>query len=426
MIEGSERSKLSPTPRARATAEDTRDWVAGLGRRAMSELSTIMGGQAAAKGSVGVVDFFCGCGGLSVGFEAIGRLTPSYRLLAAADFDEHAVETYAENLPIRPTVKDLSLRGGKGQDSYLPVKWQGPLVVIGGPPCQGFSAHGKKNRSRSDERNDLILSFARHAVALTPDLIVMENVPEVLAERHWDRFQAFREILERAEYTVRAQIHNLAGFGVPQERFRALIIASRGGHAMPVPFLRPADFRSVRDAIGNLPAVAAGVVDPDDPMHVSSAHRASTLETIRQIPKNGGSRPQGVGPKCLDEVDGFRDVYGRMSWDSPANTITAYSRNPASGRYIHPEQDRGLTVREAALLQGFPSQFVFRGPFGNRYKQIGNAVPPTFATYLAAHVLGELMGGPWDERRPDGIDVVEPISNSFSSGIAGRKSRSNG
>ncbi len=127
----------------------------------------------------------------------------------------------------------------------------------------------------------------------------------------------------------------------------------------------------------------------------------------------------------MDRVDGFRDVYGRMYWDRPANTITAYARNPASGRYVHPHQNRGLTVREAALLQGFPLRFRFEGPFDHRFLQIGNAVPPIFSAYLAAHLLGELRSpSPPSLSNLDGvIEVCSPTSNSFSSGIAGRKKR---
>jgi len=380
-----------------------------------------------ASGPIEVIDLFCGCGGLAAGFEAIGRSINSFRLAGAADLDPHAADTFDRNLPVRVRREDLAVVAASDDNidnflSSLGLVSGAPKVLIGGPPCQGFSAHGKRLRRESDERNHLVDAFARIARRLNPDFIVMENVPELLAHKYLDRFQSLKKLLD-PDYIVRARIHNLAGFGVPQARFRALVLASPRPFRMPDPFLTDsADYRTVRSAIGHLPPIGPRSPSPDDPMHACTRHRASTVATIRQIPKDGGSRPPGVGPKCLDRVDGYRDVYGRMFWDRPANTITGYSRNPASGRYVHPEQDRGLSIREAALLQAFPSSWMFEGPFDDRFQQIGNAVPPQFAAHLAAHILTELSRDPNEvvEMNTDG-DVLEPTSNSFSSSIPGRK-----
>lgn len=377
-----------------------------------------------ANGPIQVVDLFCGAGGLSTGFEIVGRMTPSYRLVGAIDVDVQATRTYHHNLGLQPLVADLAGLNANPSDCEKLIKQLGvrrdrPLVVIGGPPCQGFSAHRKKSRDPEDGRNELIESFTALVLALNPDFIAFENVPEVTAKKYWARFEAMCETFVSHGYMVNFEIHNLAEFSVPQERFRALMLAGRRKFRMPRPFLERRNFMSVRDAIGHLPFVEAGQLDVDDPMHVSSRHRSETIETIKQVPLNGGSRPAGVGPRCLQVVDGFRDVYGRLHWDRPANTITAYARNPASGRFTHPEQHRGLTVREAALLQGFPPNFEFLGPFDDRFSQIGNAVPPKFAAFLAAHIFGELTS------EDDAVPEVEfkriPSSNSFSSGLAGRK-----
>lgn len=385
--------------------------------------------EKAARGNWQIVDLFCGCGGLSTGFEHFGRLTKSYRLLASADLNPVAIETFAANLPIRPLARDLGAiaRDPKAIRQFikeLNVDTAKPLIVIGGPPCQGFSAHRKKHGPSDDSRNSLVSAFAEIAAHLDPEFIVFENVPEVLSKKHWELFSKMRKQLESHGYKVRAQIHNLAGFGVPQERFRALIVASKAPILLPRPFLPRERFRTVRQAIGPLEPVSPGERNTD-PMHFCANHKESTLRVIRAVPKNGGSRPPGVGPRCLNEVDGFRDVYGRMSWDRPANTITANSRNPAGGRYVHPTQNRGLTVREAALLQGFPKGFIFDGSFDDKFLQIGNAVPPVFATYLAACLwrniiepIAEIPEGESEE------DIVSPLSNSFSSGIAGRKKSS--
>lgn len=190
---------------------------------------------------------------------------------------------------------------------------------------------------------------------------------------------------------------------------------------MPKSLLGKNEYRTVRDAIGALESVKPGEVK-SDPMHFCAGHKKTTIDVIKAVPKNGGSRPPGVGPKCLQKVDGFRDVYGRMYWDRPSNTITANSRNPAGGRYVHPDQNRGLTVREAALLQGFPLDYTFAGSFDDKFRQIGNAVPPLFAAMLASSIWDSIFSETCScEPEELAADQSEPLSNSFSSGIAGRK-----
>ena len=406
------------------------DVLAGaLGKRATLQIADLhLASASLASGPIDVIDLFSGCGGLSLGFEFIGRLTDSFRLQAAVDINPHAVATYTRNLPISALRLDLSAESRtesslQALSAKLGIRRSRPLILVGGPPCQGFSAHQKKNGPRRDDRNQLITVFARIAEFLEPDFVILENVPELLAERNWKLFEMLQSRLGASGDHVRAQIHNLAGFGVPQERFRALVMASKWPFEMPQGFLPPDQYRTVRDVIGSLPPVHPGLRCRVDPMHYCTNHRRSTVDVLRQVPKDGGRRPPGVGPACLDRVDGFRDVYGRMYWDRPANTITASARNPASGRFAHPEQDRGLTIREAGLLQGFPKEFYFEGPFDDKFLQIGNAVPPIFSCYLAAHVLGQWLG---QQQAPAKIlqfrsDVTTPTSNSFSSGIAGRK-----
>jgi DNA (cytosine-5)-methyltransferase 1 len=160
-------------------------------------------------------------------------------------------------------------------------------------------------------------------------------------------------------------------------------------------------------------------------MHYTAGHRESTLATIRAVPKDGGSRPADVGPECLRRFEArqgkpaYEDVYGRLHWDRPSITITAYSRNPASGRFVHPDQDRGLSVREAALLQGFPSTYHFHGTLDQRFRQIGNAVPPVFAAYLAGHLLGELAAP--SEFRGEDKSIRASVGPSFARMIPGLK-----
>lgn len=303
-----------------------------------------------------------------------------------------------------------------------------PLVLIGCAPCQGFSSHRKKD-PRKDERNDLIACFAKIAVELQPDIVLMENVPELLHAKHWKHFTEFKRTLEAAGYTVRAQIHNAAEYGVPQERFRALVIASKSERLthMPRPTHRPGNYRTVRDAIGHLPPLDAGHFDENDPMHITSKHRPETVRLLQAIPRDGGSRsalPDSMIKDCHRSVDGFRDVYGRLWWDRPAVSITARCRTPSCGRFTHPEQHRGLTVREAAQLQSFPSNWIFDGPFDDKYKQIGNAVAPEFAKAIA-----ETIDSSWATDEPptkDDLaqDIRRAISRSISSSLSAWKRRS--
>lgn len=356
--------------------------------------------RTAEQGSVDVIDMFCGCGGMSAGFVAVNGASPSYRLVGAVDVDGVAVRTYERNLGIRPhstSVADLARRPAllRSTISTMRTDPRMPLVLIGCAPCQGFSSHRNEN-GEGDPRNSLFADFVKIAVNLQPEAVVIENVPEILTDRYWPLVAHARKLLEGAGYYVNLGVHNMAEFGVPQERFRILMLAMRRPFLPPRGFLERKDFRTVREAIGALPPVVAGERHPGDPMHFTAGHKESTIATIRAVPKDGGSRPEHVGPECLRRAKArngravYEDVYGRLFWDKPAITVTAYARNPASGRYVHPEQDRGLSVREAALLQSFPRNYEFTGSLDERFRQIGNAVPPAFAAFLAAHIKEQL------------------------------------
>ncbi len=368
------------------------------------------------------VDLFCGCGGMSYGFHKMAEFTGKLRWAGAVDIDKHAIDTYARNYGHEPSNINLAEEDVDVIKQSLDLDERNALILIGCAPCQGFSAHRKKDHSGPDSRNTLVGRFAEIAVAMQPKLIIMENVPDLLAKKHWNNYQAFKNTVEAAGYHIAVKILNMADYGTPQARFRTVLLASRDFiPTLPEPVFKPDQYRTVRDAIGNLPPLAAGGKDPDDPMHMTSKHRKETIDILKQVPKDGGNRPRGVGPQCLDKVEGFYDVYGRLAWDKTAVTITARCRTPSCGRFIHPEQDRGLSVREAGLLQGFPADFYFEGPFDDKYKQIGNAVSPIFSTRIAGHVLTMLAG----QNLGDIEETIDkPYFSSYSGMIAHVKNQS--
>ena len=413
--------------------EDFRDLKRSLVKMTQESLASFLPltREAYYNNPIQVIDFFSGAGGTSLGFAALNNVVPAFKMLGGCDINRVSAETYSRNFGtpiicediVRLANEDRALEELLDTIGYDSNK---STVLIGCAPCQGFSSHRKRHWDKEDDvRNSLVMAFASIVRKIMPDVIIMENVPEFLSKKYWHYFSAAKKCYEQLGYTVKEQIYNAASFGVPQDRFRTIVIGMKKEFLLPEGFLKPSEYRTVRDAISKLPTVAAGIADPNDPMHKSAAHKKSTIDVIKQVPHDGGSRPEGIGPACLDRVKGFSDVYGRLYWDKPSITITHYARNPASGRFTHPEQDRGLTAREAALLQSFPNEFEFTGKSDDIYRQIGEAVPPMLSSAVAANVLIELLSiEPNDDEialSPQSIN--EPVSSSYSSVIAGIKMR---
>lgn len=427
------RSSIEAAQDAQEPAQDIRASAQLAGEAVATGISSYWSRALAADhGPIRVMDMFSGCGGMSTGFRAVNGIGPIFDIRGAVDIDAVANRSYEANHGVSPLCEDLGklARSPKKLQDFLDRTGfgQGPAnVLIGCAPCQGFSSH-RNDEGEDDPRNSLFVDFARIAAKIQPDAVVVENVPEILTERYWPFVERARKILENAGYYVHVNVHNMAEFGVPQERFRALMLAMKRPFAPPEGFLTRSEFLTVRDAISGLPPVEPGWRHPLDPMHFSAGHKQSTIETIRAVPKDGGSRPDHVGPACLRRAKQrtgkaiYEDVYGRLYWDKPAITITAYARNPASGRFVHPEQDRGLTVREAALLQSFPRDYEIQGGLDERFRQIGNAVPPAFSAYLAMHVVGEMLARPLPAKTFD-KGIVAPVGHSFSRMIPSLKTK---
>lgn len=323
------------------------------------------------------IDLFCGCGGVTVGLKLAG-----FRVLGAVDVDPMSIKTYKANH------RDVILWE---QDIRKLEPWQlldtlglekGGLDLLAGcPPCQGFSTMRTLNGAVrvDDPRNNLLMEFERFVEALLPRAVMLENVPGLAADK---RFVAFYRKLEKLGYQGGHRILNAADYGVPQRRRRLIYLAGMG---IEIPFPKKnSRKKTVREAIGGLSKAG----ESGDPVHDMPEKRTpKILEMISLIPKDGGSRRDLPGEFQLDchkRCNGFKDVYGRMAWDDVAPTITSGCFNPSKGRFLHPEENRAITMREAALLQGFPRRYRFPTTENKSAValMIGNALPPPF---IAAH-----------------------------------------
>jgi DNA (cytosine-5)-methyltransferase 1 len=323
------------------------------------------------------IDLFSGCGGLTVGLKKAG-----FRVLGAVDVNPLSVKTYKANHR-DVEVWESNIRVLKPADLLQKIGLnEGELDLLAGcPPCQGFSTMRTLNGAVNvaDPRNDLLLEFQRFVEALRPRAVMMENVPGLADD---ERFVAFCRKMKNLGYLGNHRVLNAAEYGVPQRRRRLIYLAGLG---MEIPFAgKAAKMKTVEDAIDGLPKAGQS----GDPVHDMPENRTpKVLEIIRLIPKDGGSRrdlPEKYQLECHKRCTGFKDVYGRMAWKDVAPTITSGCFNPSKGRFLHPEEDRAITMREAALLQGFPRRYKFPTTDNKSAValMIGNALPPPF---IAAH-----------------------------------------
>lgn len=319
------------------------------------------------------VDLFCGCGGLTVGLKRAG-----FRVLGAVDVDSLSVKTYkANHRDVKLWEKDIRELDPQELLDTLGLKKGGLGLLAGCPPCQGFSTMRTLNGKLGvdDPRNDLLVEFERFVEALRPRSVMLENVPGLAADK---RYAAFCKRLKDLGYLGAHKILNAADYGVPQRRRRLIYLA---GYGVQIPFAEKVKERNtVADAIRGLPKAGKS----GDPVHdMQERHSPRILALIKSIPRNGGSRtdlPRESQLACHKRCDGFKDVYGRMAWKDVAPTITSGCFNPSKGRFLHPKENRAITMREAALLQGFPRKYKF--PVTTSKSAIalliGNALPPPF------------------------------------------------
>lgn len=344
------------------------------------------------------IDLFAGCGGTSLGLQAAG-----FDIRAAVELDKAAAESYQLNIGLRPIVDDIKHVSGKQLLRSARLRSGECFLLAACPPCQGFSSQRRRGEGDRDPRNMLMLEVVRIVRSVCPAYILFENVPGLAEGRGKVLYSEMLCQLGRLGYHYSDQVVDAADFGVPQRRTRLIALFSHCsmpivgiGAATHVDPKRSAQDRGSKDpwhtvieSIGQMPAISAGRTEGSDSMHAAPSHTPKTIERIRAIPLDGGSRtalPSDLTLKCHRNHAGHYDVYGRMWWRRPAPTITGGCNKPSKGRFIHPDQDRAITLREAALLQSFPESARFQGTRDKIAEQIGNAVPPELVRVLATPV----------------------------------------
>ena len=323
------------------------------------------------------IDLFCGIGGLTKGLSLSG-----INVVAGIDNDITCQFAYETNNSARFICKDIDKIHGYELKKYYLEK--GTRVLVGCAPCQPFSKYSSKYRKNGQRDNKwkLLYSFERLVREVQPDIVSIENVPNLLKEKV---FSDFKKSLEEMNYNIWNGIIFCPDYGVPQNRRRLVLLASKFG---PIKFIDPiytdTNYKTVRDTIANLPPLNAGQVSADDPLHCASALSKMNLERIHESKPGGTWRDWNEELKvaCHNKESGktYPSVYGRMEWDKPSPTITTQFYGYGNGRFGHPEQDRALSLREGAMLQSFPEDYIFideEHPASKKQlgTHIGNAVP---------------------------------------------------
>jgi DNA (cytosine-5)-methyltransferase 1 len=332
------------------------------------------------------IDAFCGAGGLSLGLEQAGWTTA-----LAFDNDPVAVDTYRKNLNQSVLQLDASSTSGRDLLELAQLGSRRCTLLTGGPPCQGFSL--QRRGPRNDERNGLVLRFLDWLDVIRPRSFLIENVAAISSIRGRELLNQVESKARRLGYSCEIRTLNTVDFGVPQIRRRTIMIGLEEERPMiwPAPGARR---RTVRDAIASLPSPPEdGSCHPLISNHFREA-RLSPLnrERIRHVPEGGGrlDLPLDLQLKCHQGSHRHLDTYGRLSWDQPSGTITARFDSFTRGRFGHPVEDRSITLREGARLQGFPDDFVFLGNREEGARLIGNAVPPPLAKALGRAIAESL------------------------------------
>jgi len=333
------------------------------------------------------IDFFCGGGGMTCGLRQAG-----INVVAGVDFDKDAKETYELNNPgstfVLADINEL-------KEEYFEEKFQltrndDNLILIGCSPCQFYSIINTK-KEKAKKSKDLLLQFQRFIDYYNPGYVLVENVPGIITNKD-TVLPEFISFLQRKGYNnIIQEIINMKNYGIPQNRRRFSLIATRLEENITLP-QKDERVLTLIDCLGQangFSEINAGHKDTTDFAHSTSALSPKNLERLLITPKNGGTRMawkdiQRLQLDCYrGKDDRFRDVYGRLFWDKPSSTITTKFIKISNGRFAHPDENRGLSIREGATIQSFPKEYIFKtNSIGIAAKLIGNAVPPEYARRL--------------------------------------------
>ncbi len=337
-----------------------------------------------------VVDLFCGIGGLTRGFR-----NQKFKVVAGIDIDESCKYAFEKNNNSRFYSNDL----GAVHPSFIKDLFiaNTTKILVGCAPCQAFSTYSQKYKS--NDKWKMLYAFSRIIREVKPEIISMENVPNLQNYKNGEIFKDFLQTLEDLGYHVSWKIVNCGDYGVPQNRKRLILFASQFGE---IEFIKPTHKNkriTVRQAIGHLESLEAGESSKNDILHRARSLSDLNKKRIRATPLNGGWKdwPEELVLECHKKESGksFGSVYGRMSWDEVAPTMTTQCTGLGNGRFGHPEQNRAITFREAAIFQSFPEDYEFfeeENPFSgsNLELHIGNAVPVRLGEMVAKSIRKHL------------------------------------
>ena len=333
------------------------------------------------------VDSFCGAGGLSYGLHLAG-----FEIAAAFDLNEMAIQTFKANVSDRGFQANIQELTGKQLTKQIGLTQRLDLFA-GGPPCQGFSKQ-KRGAHLGDERNNLVLEYARLVRELKPRTFMLENVDQLGMKRGRDFLDHVQQQLK--DYVLYPRFYNSADFGVAQTRPRFITVGVHKEIELifqpPAPTVKK--WKTIREAIGDLPEPPDDFREhPEYPNHYKTNITAINIERFSYVPEGGGWQdiPEEIRLPCHQDVDvtsgGWPDVYGRLRWDAQVPTITGGFDSFTRGRYGHPKANRAITPREAARLQGFPDWFRFHGNKSEVRAQLGNAVPVPLAEAIGKSIF---------------------------------------
>lgn len=339
--------------------------------------------------SLEVIDLFCGIGGLSYGMKSKG-----FKILEGFDLDKTCQYAYETNNEAKFIYKDIR---NVTKEDIVPLYSKKSIKVLAGcAPCQPFSSYAFKNKNKDEKKYSLLDEFGRLVKEIHPDIVTMENVPEIASFKLKSVLADFIQVLHDENYYVKYQVVYCPDYGIPQTRRRLVLLASRLGEIELIPPTHHKNnYVTVRDTIESLPSLEAGESCPSDTLHRARSLSPLNMQRVLATPYGGSWRdwPEELQLNCHKKESGksFGSVYGRMVWDEPAPTMTTLCTGIGNGRFGHPVQNRAISAREAALLQTFPITYKFfpdeqKVSLSKASRYIGNAVPPKLGEIIAESI----------------------------------------